>query len=83
MQVSRPAHPCTNNRFLPSFFLCHRYHVLALPLLGDATEEDIKQRYRKISSLVHPDKCRPGEQERARDAFEEVTKAYVERVILF
>lgn len=83
MQVSRPAHPCTNNRFLPSFFLCHRYHVLALPLLGDATEEDIKQRYRKISSLVHPDKCRPGEQERARDAFEEVTKAYVERVIIF
>lgn len=54
-----------------------------MPLLGDATEEDIKQRYRKISSLVHPDKCRPGEQERARDAFEEVTKAYVERVIIF
>uniref|UniRef100_M4BAX3 J domain-containing protein n=1 Tax=Hyaloperonospora arabidopsidis (strain Emoy2) TaxID=559515 RepID=M4BAX3_HYAAE len=39
----------------------------------DATEEDMKQHYRKISTLVHPDKCR---NDKAREAFEEVTKAY-------
>lgn len=32
----------------------------------DATEDDIKDRYRKLSSLVHPDKSRDP---RARDAF--------------
>ncbi|GLE06759.1 hypothetical protein PINS_up016275 [Pythium insidiosum] len=38
-----------------------------------ATEEDIKQHYRKISTLVHPDKCT---HPRAREAFEEVKKAH-------
>jgi len=47
------------------------YDVLMLDV--DATEEDIRQRYRKLSSLVHPDKSR---NERAREAFEEVKKAY-------
>ncbi|CAI5743112.1 unnamed protein product [Hyaloperonospora brassicae] len=47
------------------------FRVLMLDV--DATEEDMKQHYRKISTLVHPDKCRNA---KARDAFEEVTKAY-------
>ena len=44
------------------------YEVLQLDV--DATEEDIKLRYRKLSTLVHPDKCLHLEQ--AREAFEEV-----------
>lgn len=48
------------------------YSVLSLGI--DATEDDIKLRYRKLSTLVHPDKCL--EIEEARDAFEEVKKAY-------
>ncbi|TMW56732.1 hypothetical protein Poli38472_006742 [Pythium oligandrum] len=47
------------------------FRVLMLDI--DASDEDIKQHYRKISSLVHPDKFR---HERAREAFEEVNKAY-------
>lgn len=42
------------------------YHVLQLD--SDATEEDIRHRYRKLSALIHPDKCR--ELDDARDAFE-------------
>lgn len=38
----------------------------------DATEEDIKLRYRKLSTLVHPDKCLNFPT--AREAFEEVHK---------
>ncbi|CAM9643839.1 unnamed protein product, partial [Hapterophycus canaliculatus] len=45
-----------------------------LQLGQDATVEDIKQRYRKLSTLVHPDKRLDMPQ--ARDAFEEVKKAY-------
>ncbi len=48
------------------------YYVLQLGV--DATEEDIKNRYRKLSSKVHPDKNR--NVENARDSFEEVKKAY-------
>jgi len=48
------------------------YYVLSLDI--DATEEDIKQRYRKLSSKVHPDKLR--NIENARDAFEHVNAAY-------
>ncbi|CAM9705204.1 unnamed protein product [Phaeothamnion confervicola] len=40
----------------------------------DATVEDIKQRYRKLSTLTHPDKNLDVPE--ARDAFEEVKKAY-------
>ncbi|KAF4132062.1 DnaJ domain [Phytophthora infestans] len=47
------------------------YRVLMLDT--DATEENMKQHYRKISTMVHPDKCR---NPKAREAFEEVTKAY-------
>ncbi|CAM9863533.1 unnamed protein product, partial [Sphacelaria rigidula] len=47
----------------------------ALQLGGDATVEDIKQSYvMKLSTLVHPDKRLDMPQ--ARDAFEEVKKAY-------
>ena len=49
------------------------YYVLQLGT--DATEEDIKHRYRKLSAKVHPDKNRGIEN--ARDSFEEVKKAYV------
>ncbi|POM77728.1 Chaperone activator Sti1, partial [Phytophthora palmivora] len=44
-----------------------------LMLDTDATEEDMKQHYRKISTMVHPDKCR---HPKAREAFEELKKAY-------
>jgi DnaJ-class molecular chaperone len=36
----------------------------------DATEEDIKYRYRKLSAKIHPDKLR--DVELAREGFEEV-----------
>jgi preprotein translocase subunit Sec63 len=36
----------------------------------DATEEDIKYRYKKLSLKVHPDRMR--HVEKAREAFEEV-----------
>jgi len=45
-----------------------------LQLGTDATEEDIKQRYRKLSSRVHPDKLR--DVDNARVAFEQVNAAY-------
>lgn len=48
------------------------FEVLMLDV--DATEEDIKGRYRKLSTLVHPDKCL--DMPNAREAFEEVKKAY-------
>jgi Flp pilus assembly protein TadD len=44
------------------------YYVLQLG--ADATEEDIKQRYRKLSRMVHPDRLR--DMENAREAFEQV-----------
>lgn len=48
------------------------FTVLQLDL--DATDEEIKQHYRKLSTLVHPDKSTDP---RARDAFEEVKKAHL------
>ena len=48
------------------------YAVLQLDI--DATEEDIKNRYRKLSTRVHPDKLL--DVPAAREAFEEVKKAY-------
>lgn len=47
------------------------FDVLCLP--HSCSEEDIKGRYRRISALVHPDKC---SHERASDAFQEVKRAY-------
>lgn len=48
------------------------YFVLQLDI--DATIEDIKYRYKKLSAKVHPDKMRDNES--ARTAFEEVKIAY-------
>ena len=47
------------------------YHVLMLPVA--ATDEDIKQRYHRLSAMVHPDKL---EDPRARDAFIVVKNAH-------
>jgi DnaJ family protein C protein 8 len=47
------------------------FEVLQLP--HTATEEDIKGRYRRISALVHPDKCAHAA---ANDAFQAVKAAY-------
>ncbi|EKX72030.1 DnaJ domain containing protein [Theileria equi strain WA] len=46
-----------------------------LQLKHDATEEEIKQRYRKMSLLIHPDKFK---HENARQAFQVLTDAYNE-----
>ena len=43
-----------------------------LQLGADATEEDIKMRYKKLSLRVHPDRLR--DMENARDAFEQVSR---------
>ena len=48
------------------------YHVLMLDT--DATKDDIKMRYRKLSTLCHPDKN--GGTDEARKAFEYVKDAY-------
>ena len=48
------------------------YHVLNLGI--DATNADIKQRFKKLSVKVHPDRLR--DVENAREAFEEVKNAY-------
>jgi hypothetical protein len=51
---------------------CNPYYVLGL---GDerATDDDVRQRYLRLSALVHPDK---NPHPRAQDAFMEVKKAY-------
>ncbi|KAL6049649.1 DnaJ (Hsp40), subfamily C, member 8 [Balamuthia mandrillaris] len=48
------------------------FTVLRLP--PEATLEEVKRQFRRISRLVHPD--RNPENPRAQDAFEEVNKAY-------
>ena len=57
------------------WFNLNPFLTLRLPTF--ATPEDIKQRYRRISSLIHPDKCRDP---RARLAFEEVDRGYHELI---
>eukprot|EP01038_Epipyxis_sp_PR26KG_P005820 gene5820-8026_t len=49
------------------------YEVLQLGI--DATDDDIKNRYRKLSLKVHPDRLR--NEPTARDAFEQVKDAYM------
>ncbi len=58
----------------PNYKWCNLNPYTVLQLDIDATEEDIKGRYRKLSTMVHPDK-RIGN-DSAREAFEEVKKAY-------
>lgn len=53
------------------FINLNPFEVLVLDT--DATEKDIKVRYRDLAALVHPDK---NVDPRARDAFEEVNKAH-------
>eukprot|EP00921_Rhytidocystis_pertsovi_P001003 GHVQ01001704.1.p1 GENE.GHVQ01001704.1~~GHVQ01001704.1.p1 ORF type:complete len:484 (+),score=214.64 GHVQ01001704.1:212-1453(+) len=47
----------------------------ALQIGHDAGEDEIKRQYKKISLLIHPDKCK---HPMAQEAFQVVTKAYEE-----
>ena len=47
------------------------FRTFSLPV--DATEHDIKRRYKKLSQLVHPDK---NKDPRANDAFDQVKKSH-------
>jgi tetratricopeptide (TPR) repeat protein len=55
------------------------FHVLDLPYDESLTEDDISRRYKALSLLLHPDKCRGGEVgidiERAKLAYDEVQRA--------
>lgn len=65
---------CHTDRLLQKhykFINLNPFEVLQLPL--DASADEIKMRYRKLSALVHPDKC---DDPRAQDAFQEVKRAY-------
>lgn len=46
-----------------------------LQISPDATDGEITKMYRKVSMMVHPDKCK---HERAHDAFQVVSKAYTD-----
>lgn len=41
----------------------------------DASKEEVKKQYKKLSILLHPDK-NPNDRDRAQTAFDIVTKAY-------
>jgi tetratricopeptide (TPR) repeat protein len=56
------------------FLNLNPYHVFGIA--HHANEEDIKKRYHRLSSLVHPDKNQ--QDLRAREAFDYVTRAYDE-----
>ncbi|XP_053563089.1 dnaJ homolog subfamily C member 8 [Bombina bombina] len=56
-----------------SYFNLNPYEVLQLD--PEATDEDIKKRFRQLSILVHPDKNQD-DADRAQKAFEAVDKAY-------
>ncbi len=58
----------------PNYQWCNLNPYGVLKLDVDATEEDVKGRYRKLSAMVHPDKQIGNDS--AREAFEEVKKAY-------
>eukprot|EP00598_Pedospumella_elongata_P007745 CAMPEP_0184985698 /NCGR_PEP_ID=MMETSP1098-20130426/14250_1 /TAXON_ID=89044 /ORGANISM="Spumella elongata, Strain CCAP 955/1" /LENGTH=481 /DNA_ID=CAMNT_0027509795 /DNA_START=37 /DNA_END=1479 /DNA_ORIENTATION=+ len=63
-------------RLLATHFEWRNLNPYAVLQLGaDATEEDIKLRYKKMSLKVHPDRLR--DVENARDAFEQVKEAYM------
>nr|DBA33706.1 TPA: hypothetical protein GDO54_001347 [Pyxicephalus adspersus] len=56
-----------------SYFNLNPFEVLQLD--PEATDEDLKKRFRQLSILVHPDK-NPDDADRAQKAFEAVNKAY-------
>ena len=60
------------NRILGAFKL-NPFEQLGLPFT--ATVEDVRRQYRKVSLMVHPDKC---SHPRAQDAFEIVGQAQKE-----
>lgn len=50
------------------------YAVLAVP--RNATEEQIRQRFRELARLRHPDRFQGGEKERAEREFQDITQAF-------
>src|SRR6185295_9411772 len=50
------------------------YAVLALP--RDATEDQIRRRFRELARTRHPDRFRGKEKERAEKDFQEITQAF-------
>lgn len=50
------------------------YAVLSVP--RNATEEQIRQRFREVARLGHPDRFRGAEKEAAERAFQEITQAF-------
>jgi DnaJ-class molecular chaperone len=49
------------------------YQILGVP--GDASEEDIKNAFRKLAFKYHPDK-NPGNEKQAEEKFKEINEAY-------
>ncbi|XP_019958084.1 dnaJ homolog subfamily C member 8 isoform X2 [Paralichthys olivaceus] len=56
-----------------SYFNLNPFEVLQID--PDATDDELKKRFRALSILVHPDKNQ-GDQDRAQKSFEAVDKAY-------
>lgn len=50
------------------------YAVLALP--RNATEDQIRQRFREMARLRHPDRFQGAEKEKAEVEFQEITQAF-------
>lgn len=50
------------------------YSVLAVP--RNATEEQIRQRFRELARLRHPDRFQGTEKEKAEQEFQEITQAF-------
>jgi|SRR6185436_17740808 len=50
------------------------YAVLALP--RNATEEQIRQRFRDLARLRHPDRFQGAEKQKAEEDFQEITQAF-------
>ncbi|HEY4588113.1 MAG TPA: DnaJ domain-containing protein, partial [Thermoanaerobaculia bacterium] len=50
------------------------YTVLAVP--RNATEDQIRQRFRELARTRHPDRFQGGEKARAEKEFQEITQAF-------
>ena len=51
-------------------------HYEILGVSRDASQEDIKRAYRKLSLKFHPDRCPPDKKEEAESKFKEISSAY-------